>query len=279
MLKTKVKFNFESKRQLLLISIALSLFVALFFMQPIAQDLAYHQFADQNTLFSIHNFWNVISNLPFVFVGFLGLTAINKRLVIGIIPELQIIYSVFFIGLIFTGFGSSYYHWNPNNTSLVWDRLSMTISFMAFFTVVLGENISFTLAKRSFYPLLVIGISTVIYWFMTESKEVGDLRPYILVQFLPVIMIPLILWFYSSPFTGQRYIVAVLVAYVIAKLLEYFDHEVFEMLGIVSGYSIKHLIAAVGAFFFYLALKKADIARIKYLYSIHPPIFRCFVSL
>jgi hypothetical protein len=256
MLKKRVKFNLESKRQLLLISIALSLFVALFFMDPIAQDQAYHQFADQNTLFSIPNFWNVVSNLPFIFVGILGLTAIRKRSVNGSLPELQIIYSIFFAGLIFTGFGSSYYHWNPNNASLVWDRLPMTISFMAFFTVVLGENISLTFAKRAFYPLLIIGFFTVIYWFITESKGAGDLRPYVLVQFLPVIMIPLILWLYKSPFTGQRYILAVLAAYVLAKLLEHFDHEVFGMLGVMSGHAIKHVIAALGTFFFYLALKK-----------------------
>ncbi len=256
MIKTKIKFNLESKRQLLLISIALSLFVAIFFMQPIAQDQTYHQFADQNTLFSIPNFWNVVSNIPFILIGIIGLTAIRKKSIDGSLPELRVIYSVFFAGLIFTGFGSSYYHLNPNNASLVWDRLPMTISFMAFFTVVLGENISLTLAKRVFYPLLAIGFFTVIYWLMTESNGAGDLRPYVLVQFLPVIMIPLILWLYQSPFTGQRYIVAVLVAYVLAKLLEHFDHEVFGMLGEVSGHSIKHLMAALGTYFFYLALRK-----------------------
>ncbi len=256
MLKKRVKFNLESKRQLLLISIALSLFVALFFMDPIAQDQAYHQFADQNVLFSIPNFWNVVSNLPFIFVGVLGLIAISKQSVNGSLPELRVIYSVFFVGLIFTGFGSSYYHWNPNNASLVWDRLPMTISFMAFFTVVLGENISLTFAKRVSIPLLAIGFFTVVYWIMTESNGAGDLRAYVLVQFLPVIMIPLILWLYPSPFGGQRYIVAVLFSYVLAKLLEHFDHEVFGMLGGMSGHSIKHVVAALGTFFFYLALKK-----------------------
>ncbi len=256
MIKSRIKFNLESKRQILLISIGLSLFVAVFFMQPIAQDQHYHHFADTSTLFSIPNFWNVISNLPFIFVGIIGLVAIRKQEIQGSLSELRTNYSIFFIGLIFTGFGSSYYHLEPNNTSLVWDRLPMTISFMAFFTVIIGENISLTLSKRSLYPLLIIGFSSVIYWHITESNGAGDLRPYILVQFLPVIIIPLILWLYSSPFTGQRYIIAVLIAYVVAKLLEYFDHEVFDILGIMSGHSIKHVAAALGAYFFYLALKK-----------------------
>ena len=252
-----IKFNLESKRQLLLIGIALSLFVALFFMDPIAQDQAYHQFSDQDTLFSIPNFWNVISNLPFVFVGLVGLRLLSKGTPAGSLAELRMAYITFFIGLIITGFGSSYYHWNPNDASLVWDRLPMTISFMAFFTVVLGENISITFAKRLFYPLLAIGIFTVVYWIMTESYGAGDLRPYVLVQFLPVIMIPLILWLYPSPFGGQRYIVLVLLAYVLAKLMEHYDHQVHEMLlGIMSGHAIKHVVAALGTYFFYLALKK-----------------------
>ena len=258
MIKTNIKFNLESKRQLLLISIALSLFVALFFMvPPIAQDLDYHQFSDQDTLLSIPHFWNVISNLPFIFVGFVGLSLLSKGTPAGSLAELRTAYITFFIGLIITGFGSSYYHWNPNNASLVWDRLPMTISFMAFFTVVLGENISISFAKRLFYPLLASGVFTVIYWIMTESSGAGDLRPYVLVQFLPVIMIPLILWLYPSPFGGQRYIIFVLAAYIVAKLMEHFDHEIHDLLGgVMSGHPIKHVVAAVGTYFFYLALKK-----------------------
>ena len=42
-------------------------------LPPIAQDPTYHQFADQRTLLGIPNFWNVVSNLPFVLVGAMGL--------------------------------------------------------------------------------------------------------------------------------------------------------------------------------------------------------------
>jgi len=260
MLKNSTEFDLASKRQLLLVSIALALFVALFVMSPIAQDQTYHQFADQNSLLSIPNFWNVISNIPFLIVGLLGLSAIAKNKITGGLSELRNIYIAFFIGLIFTAFGSSYYHWNPNDVSLVWDRIPMTLSFMAFFTAVFGENISIKFAKRMFYPLLIIGVLTVIYWIITESNGAGDLRPYVLVQFLPVIMIPLILWLYPSPFSCQRYIILVLMAYVVAKLMEYFDHQIFEMLGGMSGHSIKHVVAALGTYFFYLALKKRRIS-------------------
>jgi len=251
----------QSKRQLLLISITLIALVSMFFVAPIAQDLSYHQFADQQTLFSIPHFWNVVSNLPFILVGILGLSVLRKKqtettFLSGTMTELTMAYFTFFIGVFLTGFGSSYYHWNPVNATLLWDRLPMTISFMAFFTVIIGENISISLAKKLFYPLLTLGITSAVYWIITESNGAGDLRPYALVQFLPVLLIPLILWLYPSPFNGQRYIVYVIGAYVIAKLMEHFDHQILEILGVMSGHAIKHVVAAVGTYYFYLALKR-----------------------
>lgn len=249
----------RSKRHLLLMSVSLLAIVAMFFVAPIKQDLSYHQFADTQTLFSIPHFWNVISNLPFILVGLLGFTILKKKndgLLSGSIPELRVVYITFFIGVFLTGFGSSYYHWNPINSTLLWDRLPMTISFMAFFTVIIGENISISLAKKLFYPLVLFGISSAIYWIITEFNGAGDLRPYVLVQFLPVLLIPLILWLYPSPFNGLRYIVYVIGAYVAAKFMEHFDHQIFDMLGIMSGHTIKHVVAAVGTYYFYLALKR-----------------------
>lgn len=249
----------RSKRHFLLMSVSLVAIVAMFFVAPIAQDLSYHQFADQQTLFSIPHFWNVVSNLPFIWVGLIGLTVLRKKnnnALTGMLPELRMAYITFFIGVFLTGFGSSYYHWNPINATLLWDRLPMTISFMAFFTVIIGENISIPLAKILFYPLVFLGIVSAVYWIVTESNGAGDLRPYALVQFLPVLLIPLILWLYPSPFNGQRYIVYVIGAYVVAKLMEHFDHQIFEVLGMMSGHAIKHVVAAVGTYYFYLALKR-----------------------
>ena len=39
-----------------------------------------------------------------------------------------------------TGFGSSYYQWNPNDNTLFWDRLPMTLCFMAIFAAALEER-------------------------------------------------------------------------------------------------------------------------------------------
>ena len=44
----------------------------LMLLPPLLQDQGYHQFADQRTLFGIPNFWNVVSNIPFLAVGAIG---------------------------------------------------------------------------------------------------------------------------------------------------------------------------------------------------------------
>ena len=213
---------------------------------PIAQPLTYHAFTDQRRFLGISNFANVISNLPFIAVGFLGLYQlfISKKLFT--IAALKFTYGFLFLAVMLIGFGSSYYHLIPNNQTLVWDRLPMTIAFIALFCLIVGEYVAIKYAQRILYPLLVLGCASVFYWQFTESNSVGDLRFYLLVQFLPLILIPLILLFFNGRYShGKRYW-WLLCFYVLAKLLEYFDGEIYSALHIISGHSLKHLFAALG---------------------------------
>ncbi|MFA5496085.1 MAG: hypothetical protein WC247_15040, partial [Porticoccaceae bacterium] len=114
--------------------------LALFLLSgPIAQPLSYHGFADSRALLGIDNFSDVISNLFFVAVGAWGLVADRAdRLVHDNYPGYPV-YRIFFAGVLLTGFGSAWYHLDPNNVTLVWDRLPMTIGFMALTTGLLSE--------------------------------------------------------------------------------------------------------------------------------------------
>jgi len=58
------------------------------------------------------------------------------------LPDLYKAYIAFFTGLILIGLGSGYYHLAPSNSTLVWDRMAITVSFMSFFVLVVGESIS-----------------------------------------------------------------------------------------------------------------------------------------
>lgn len=240
------------KEKIGFIAIALVLMfgiVGVLMLDPIAQDIEYHLFKDQRIIFGIPNFWNVISNLPFLLVGIMGLHSILRSHRIRLIADLKVAYILFFLGVSLVAFGSGYYHLWPSNESLVWDRLPMTIAFMALFSVIICEFISFHLGKFVLWPLVVFGAFSIFYWHSTESNGEGDLRLYILVQFLPMILIPLILLFFRSKFNSTSGYWFLLFAYALAKAFEYLDGAIYNILHLLSGHSLKHVVIALGVLF------------------------------
>jgi len=232
----------------LLAGLTVAAFVIVFLQGPIAQDISYHSFKDSREILAISNFCNVISNLPFLVVGLLGLRRVLSDKQLNINAELKLAYILLFSGVALVAFGSSYYHLAPNNQTLLWDRLPMTIAFMALFSIVIAEFVSLKAGKLLLYPLILVGITSVIYWYWGELNSIGDLRFYALVQFLPIICIPVILFCFSPSNHNASGYWWLLVAYIVAKLLEYFDGEVLELLGIISGHSLKHVAAAFGLY-------------------------------
>ena len=224
---------------------AVILAVAAFFIDRVPQDATYHQFADSRTIFGVSNFWNVFSNFGFLVSGSLGLWYLRNRDQPGIVDKIYPAYIILFAGVIATGIGSASYHLSPDNASLVWDRLTMTIVFMAFFTIVIGEHVCDTSARRLLIPLLIAGAASVFYWQYTESVGTGDLRPYALVQFLPIVMIPMILIGYRSTFGSSRIFWVIILLYVISKLLELLDQDIYQVGGLISGHSLKHVVSAI----------------------------------
>ena len=234
--------NGISWRYALLLAVFSGGMLAAFVADPIAQDPAYHLFADQRSMFGIPNFLDVISNLPFAIVGAAGLYFMSRD---AGIPSNRLAWHIFFVGVFLTAFGSGYYHLAPDNDTLVWDRLPMTIAFMGFVSIVIGEYLSEPLAKRLLLPLLVAGAASVFYWAHTEALGRGDLRAYALVQFLPMLLIPLVVLLYRDRSNLGPYIGLMIIFYIAAKLLEFFDGAVFTAGGIVSGHSLKHVFAAM----------------------------------
>ena len=215
----------------------------------IPQDAGYHLFADTRTIAGIPNFWNVISNAPFALVGIYGLT-LTPRLVS---RSLRPGYIAFCIAVIGVCFGSAYYHYAPSTPALVWDRLPMSTAFMAVFTLILGDRVNPRLGRTLLGPLLIIGAASVFYWSWTERQGVGDLRPYALVQFLPLLLIVVMLWLYPGSRKSARWLWWSFLMYFLAKLAERFDAPVYRAVGF-SGHTMKHLLSAVAVLFALFAL-------------------------
>lgn len=230
-------------------------------LPPMAQDPAYHLFADQRTLLGIAHFWDTLSNLVFLFMGGLGAWQVMRGAPAGGMRELRTGYLVFFVGVALIAVGSGYYHLHPTNERLVWDRLPMAISLMAFFSVVIGERIDAAFGRRLLWPLVATGIAAVVYWGVTEARGSGDLRPYVVVQFLPVLLIPVILVLFPPRLAREGYLWATLLTYAAAKVAELYDAEVFHLLGVFSGHTLKHLLAAASAGLFLLALRRRTLVE------------------
>ena len=228
----------------LLPGVGLGIIIAVAMVDPVAQDPLYHVFADQRPMAGIPNFMNVMSNLPFLIIGILG-----WRIIAGnaetVTPTTRLAWIIFFFGIALTTFGSGYFHLEPDNDSLVWDRIPMTIGFMSLVSIIISEYFSPQLGRRLLLPLLLVGIGSVAYWAHTESLGAGDLRPYAIVQFLPMLLIPLTLLLYRTRSDLGRYIGWMIGFYIAAKVAEQLDDNLYAAGGAMSGHTLKHLLASL----------------------------------
>ena len=220
----------KRNRPILIFSgLAVASLAGLLLLPPVPQDQGYHQFADERTIFGIPNFWNVVSNLPFLAVGAAGLRRFRDD------PATV----VFFLGVFLTGIGSSYYHWNPNDDTLFWDRLPMTLSFAAILALAVSERVDARSGAILLWPALAIGVFSLVLWRWTD-----DLRLYFWVQFFPGIAVIVLFLLYPPKYTGTRYWIAAAVLYALAKVFEFTDEPIYSAANLLSGHTLKHFAAA-----------------------------------
>lgn len=238
-------------RGALLAVVTTAMIAATFFFARIPQSEAYHNFADQRALLGVPNGLNLLSNVLFLFVGVLGIAHLLRQT-----PQDQQGFVdsrerwpwlVFFAAVALTAFGSAYYHTNPNDHTLVWDRLPMAIGFMALLAAVFAERVSVTAGLWLLLPLPVCGAASVLWWSTTQSRGNGDLRPYALVQFGSVVILLLILALYPPRYTRGADLIVSFAIYAIAKIFEWADRPIYSLGHIVSGHTLKHIAAATSA--------------------------------
>lgn len=224
--------------------LALVCVLGLVMLGPVPQDQNYHNFADQRALFGIPNFLNVITNLPFALVALKGLGVVRKIHE----KELKHISLTLFAGFLILTTGSGYYHWKPENITLVYDRIPIVIVIMSFLACII-YSINRTIGYKAFFILNIIGVFTVIYWIVSENAGRGDLRWYGMAQFSPIIAIPLMLILYKPSFNPSKEVILIFLFFGLARLTEMLDQQVYHFLNnIISGHSLKHLFMVAAAY-------------------------------
>lgn len=236
----------DARQYITLVTAVIGTLIVMLLQDPIAQDIAYHSFADTRTFFGIANFFDVTTNIPFLVVGSAGVKYCLKNASTGFWPG----WFALFAGVAMISFGSGYFHLNPSNDTLVWDRLPMTIGFMGLFVALLSEYLHLRVGRVLLIPALLIGVYSVFYWHFFD-----DLRLYLWVQFMPLLTVIVMVIFFRPTFSKQWMLLAALVFYILAKVAEFYDGEIFILLsGNLSGHSLKHLLSAVGCIVLLLML-------------------------
>lgn len=219
-------------------------------------------FADLRVLCGVHNFGDVISNISFVLVGLYAITYLvrndNKDFNMWLIA----------IGSIMVGLGSAYYHNNPNNATLVWDRLPMSIVFSGIFmysinTLHLIEKRNYQLASLAY---LVFSIATVLIWKLGTKINLNLITPYVFLQFggMVLIIVLAIMAFFEKKAQLSKTLFVIIVCYAVAKVFEHFDFQVFTALNhTISGHSIKHLFSALAIILWFKLLSPPKLVASK----------------
>lgn len=234
-------------REISLVAICVAMLALFLSRAPIAQDLAYHNFADRRTFCGIPNMLDVASNIAFLIVGIAGVLFWRARR-----GQLAPSWLVLFAGTALVFFGSGYYHLAPRNATLLWDRLPMTIAFMGLFVALISEHVGPQLERYLLVPAVVIGLASAVWWHFTD-----DLRWYLWVQFMPLVCIPFLLAAFPGRYTHRMYLLYALGFYVLAKFAELWDREIYSLTGnLFSGHTLKHLLAAGGVLWILVMLKR-----------------------
>lgn len=212
---------------------------------PIQQPADYHLFADQSVLFGVPHAADVLSNLGFVLVGLWGWLRLHPQRAHPALAAGWPGYRLFLAGLVLTAAGSAYYHLAPDDTRIVWDRLAIALACAGLLAAVWTETRPDGRDPTAWLALLAV--ASVAWCAYGDWQGQPDLRPYLLVQGLPLVLVPLLQAIHHAPRRDRLAFGIALLLYVLARAAELYDHQLLALLGVVSGHTLKHLLATAAA--------------------------------
>ena len=202
-----------------------------------------HDFADQRGLQGLPCALDVLSNLPFAVAGAWGLVWLRRLGALRLCLATRATAALFFVGLVLTTAGSSWYHWQPDNAGLLWDRLGMSVAFAGLLGLAVVGRISPRAGLATALGLMVAAPAAVLAWAHT-----GNLTPWAVVQFGGMLVVLALACLPHRHGALVLQLGPLIAWYAAAKVMELADHSVYEATaGWVSGHTLKHLLAAGAA--------------------------------
>ncbi|MFM2275896.1 MAG: hypothetical protein RL211_1768 [Pseudomonadota bacterium] len=220
----------------------------------VVQHVHYHAFADQRAWGGLPYAMDVLSNVPFAMGGIWGLLTLQRQYVGPGTKWQQSLAALFFAGLIITALCSGYYHGRPDNASLLVDRLGMVVAFAGLLGLAAVDRVSARAGMATAGVVLLLGSLAVKVWAAS-----GNLLPWVVLQVGGLLLMLLLARWKAVPGAWGIHLGAVVVVYAVAKLLELGDHLMFDVTAeLVSGHSLKHVVAALVAWPVVVAMRQSE---------------------
>lgn len=197
-----------------------------------------HPFADTRSAWGLPNALDVLSNLPFAALGWCGMVWTRR---VDLPAAVKASLRLLWWGLWLTCAGSSCYHWAPSASSLVADRLGMSVAFVGMLGLSLASRLSEVPHRRLCAGLCLVGFGSAALPLANHN-----VAPWLVLQWGGM------LWLASAaakPTPGAQALPVsygwVVLAYGVAKLLELHDADVWQLSHQgVAGHTLKHVVAA-----------------------------------
>lgn len=229
----------------------LAVVAAIAALPPLPEPPVFRGLADDRAFFGIASFLNVVSNAPFLLIGGWGLYFLawagTRQPGAFTDPLEKWPYACCFLAIALVSAGSAYYHLRPDGARLMWDRLPMGLGFMSILAAVVVERISAMAGLRLLLPLLLAGAGSVIYWRWSVLQGTENILPYAAVQYGSIAAVLAIATLFPSRYTRGNDIFGVVAIYAAAKAAEMLDAQIYALGHVVSGHTLKHLLAALAA--------------------------------
>jgi hypothetical protein len=245
-------------KRLYLAALFVFIIMALFY-GPISQPQEYHDFADDREILGVPNALDVMSNLAIIYPGVVGLAFIHESRNRTQVSEDEIsIQITLFSGMILTFAGSVWFHLDPTDSTMLWDRLGMSVVIGSCISLLIHDMWDRNLAAKIHLPIIIASIVSVLWWPVFD-----DLRVYFIVKHHPFILFPIFLLCGRRIYDKVSGYYWALSMFLLATIFEFADQQIFEITGIISGHTLKHIAAGIGLWFLMVMIRDRELISVE----------------
>lgn len=220
----------------LLASMSLAAMMGLMAWGPILLSAQVHEYADDHVWFGVAGAANVWVNLATFLVGAWGWHATRAS---HWPLQLRMPWQLFQGCAMLSAVLAALYHARPGNGLFVLAHVAAAGGFMMLTLGLLAERVDARFgSRRSCALVLIVAVSAGTAIFFGTAL---DMRPLLLLEIIPVLVIPAGALSLPGRSTEALDWVVVLTLYALAKLLESADALVLRASGWISGHTLMHL--------------------------------------